>query len=95
MLSTVILILTRVLGFLQSTEIDKRPDKNFRQDFTGASAAEGGSKNKEHIPLLAINNSLRRGRRACILCGVRVHVGPGDGPEGWLRCFAHHLSGIV
>ena len=46
MLSTAILILTRVLGFLQSIEIDKRLDQNFRQDFAGASAAEGGSENK-------------------------------------------------
>lgn len=43
-LSTAILILTRVLGFLQSIDIDKRPEQNFQADFTGASAAEDENK---------------------------------------------------
>lgn len=38
---------TRVLGLPQSIEIEKRPDKKFRQVSTGASAlAAGESENK-------------------------------------------------
>ena len=40
------LIPTRVLGLLQSTEIDKKPDKKFRQSFIGSPAAAEGSENK-------------------------------------------------
>ena len=35
------------------------------------------------------------GGKACSLYGVRVGVCPGVGPEGWLRCFAHPLGGVV
>ena len=42
-----LVILTRVLGLLQLIEIDYRPDRKFRQGFTGVPAAAGGSKNKE------------------------------------------------
>ena len=35
-------ILTRLLDFAQSIEIEKRPDKKFRQVFTGASALAAG-----------------------------------------------------
>ena len=41
-----LLIPTRVLGLPQSIEIDKRPVKKFRQGFTGAPVAAGGSENK-------------------------------------------------
>ena len=34
---------TRVLGLPQSIEIDKRPDKKFRQGFTGAPAPQAGA----------------------------------------------------
>ena len=44
---------TRVLGLPQSIEIDKRPDKKFRQRFTGAPAAAAGSENKQQFPSLA------------------------------------------
>ena len=54
-----LVILTRVLGLLQLIEIDYRPDKKFRQGFTGAPAAAGESGNKQQIPLLA--QSLRWG----------------------------------
>ena len=37
------LLPTRVLGFLRLIEIDQRSDKKFRQDFTGAPVAAGGS----------------------------------------------------
>ena len=51
----------------------------FRQGFTGASAAAAGSKNKQHIPLLAYSKM----GRACSLYGVRAGVCPGMRPEGW------------
>ena len=37
-----LLIPNRVLGLPQSIEVDKRPDKKFRQSFIGAPAAVGG-----------------------------------------------------
>ena len=44
--TTVELIPTGVLGFPQSIETDKRPDKKFRQGFTEAPATVEGNKNK-------------------------------------------------
>ena len=41
------LIPTRVLDLPQSVETDQRPDKKFRQGFTGAPAIAGESKNKQ------------------------------------------------
>ena len=38
---------TRVLGLPQSTEIDQKPDKKFRQSFTGALAATREIKKKQ------------------------------------------------
>ena len=35
-----------ILGHPQSIEIDKKPDKKFRQGFIGAPAAAPGSENK-------------------------------------------------
>ena len=46
-------VLTRILGFPQSTEVDQRPDMRFGQGFIGVPAAVSGSKNKQHVPLLA------------------------------------------
>ena len=47
------LISTKVLGFPQAIEIDKRPDKKFSQDFIMAPAAAAArSKNKQEFPLL-------------------------------------------
>ena len=46
-------VLTRILGFPQSTEVDQRPDMRFGQGFIGVSAAVSGSKNKQPVPLLA------------------------------------------
>ena len=38
---------TRVLGLPQSTEIDQKPDKKFRQSFIGALAATSEIKKKQ------------------------------------------------
>ena len=46
------LISTKVLGFPQAIEIDKKPDKKFRQDFFMVPAATAGNKNKQQFPLL-------------------------------------------
>ena len=47
------LISTKVLGFPQAIEIDKRPDKKFSQDFIMAPAAAAAeNKNKQQFPLL-------------------------------------------
>ena len=42
----IFLILIRVLGFPQSIEIDKRPDKKFRNGFIGAPTVAVRSENK-------------------------------------------------
>ena len=65
----------------QAIEIDQRPDKKFRQGFTGAPAAAARSENKQQVPLLALP---RAEGRACSLCGVRVGVCPGVGWRGGL-----------
>ena len=36
-----------------SIEVDKRPEKKFRQGFTGAPAAEAGAKTGQQFPFLA------------------------------------------
>ena len=46
-------------GLPQSIEIDWRPDKKFRQGFTGAPATAGETKNKQKIASLVY--SPRRG----------------------------------
>ena len=43
---------TRILGLSQSTEIDQRVDKKFRQGFTGTPAVAEGSENKLQFSLL-------------------------------------------
>ena len=43
----------------------------------------------------SLAGSLPEGGGACSLHGVRVGVCPGVGWEGWLRCFAHPLGGVV
>ena len=48
-----VVIMTSVLGLPQSIEIDRRPDKKFRQGFIGTPAAAAGIENKHHVPLLA------------------------------------------
>ena len=48
--TTVELIPTEVLGFPQSIEIDKRPDKKFRQGFMEAPAAAGGRRTSNRFP---------------------------------------------
>ena len=53
------MIPTGVLDLPQSIEIGLRPDKKFRQGFTGAPAAAGGREDKQQLPLLAC--SLREG----------------------------------
>ena len=77
------MIPTRVLGLLQSLEIDQKPDKKFRQGLIGThTAVEGDSKNTCLLP--------EAGRRSDSLCGVRVGLCLGVGPEG----FAHPFGGV-
>ena len=88
----VVLLPTRALGLPQSTEIDQRPDKKFRQGFTGAPVAPGGVRTNNRFP-----GVLPEGGRggACSVHGMRVGMCPGVGPEGWLRRFAHPSGGVV
>ena len=77
------------LAFPQSIEIDKRPDKEFRQGFIGAPVAVGGSENKSQFPLFAPQGRWWPGS----FCGVRVGVCAVVGLEG-LRLFAHPFGGV-
>ena len=81
-----------VLGISQTMETDQRPDKKLRQGFTGAPAAPGRRENKQQFPLLP--HSLSWGQ-ACSLHGMSVGLCRGVRLEGWLRCFAHPLGGII
>ena len=58
-------------------EIEKRPDKRFRQGFTGAPAAAKESENKKQFPLLAPWYGLGAGS----IDGGRVGTGSEVGPE--------------
>ena len=51
--SVLALMPTRVLHLPQSVEVEQRPDKKFRQGFTGSPAAGGGAENKYQVLLLA------------------------------------------
>ena len=54
---------------LQSTEIDKRSDDNFRQSFMGAGATIQGSENEKQVPWLA-----PRGKLLGLLKGLTMWV---------------------
>lgn len=68
-------------------ETSKRSDKKFRQGFTGAPAAAGGSENECLVSLLAL-----RVRASWFLCGV-AEVVLGVRPEGWWS--AHPLGSAL
>ena len=69
------LLLTRVLGFPQSIEIDKTRQEIHTRLFWDPCCSER--------------------ERAVSLYGVRVRVGSGVRPEGWLRWFAHSFGDVV
>ena len=83
------LLPTRVLGLPSSIEIGKRPDKKFRQGFTGAPAAAGSRKTSNRCPCL-----LPKVGRAGSFHGVRIGAGPGVRLEVWLKWSAHPFGGI-
>lgn len=66
-------------------EIEKRPDRKFQAGFTGAPAVAGGNKNKQKSPFLACLLGWVVTNWFLIWGRVRVGVGPGLRPEGWLR----------
>ena len=77
-----------ILGLPQSIEIDKRPDKKFRQGFIGAPAAAGQSEN-DRFPC-----SPPKAGRAASSYAARVGLCPGVGPEGWRRWSAHPFGAV-
>ena len=73
-------LLPRVLGLPQRVEIDKRPDKKFRQGFTGAPAAAGREEQEQTTGSLAPSLTGWRcgwGMVSLFLCGMYVAVCPG------------------
>ena len=79
--------MTRVLRLSQSIEIDQRPNKKFRQGFTGAPAAAGGSRNRQGVPLLP---RPLKGPSSFLIWGEGRGV-----LAGWLRGLAHFLGSVV
>ena len=73
------LISTKVLGFPQAIEIDKKPDKKFRQDSFMVPAATAGNKNKQQFPLLTPQGGgwagSSYGARIEMCSGVRLEGG--------------------
>ena len=76
----VFMLPTGVLDLPQSMAIDQRPDRKFRQGFSGTPEYQRGMENEQQIPFCA-----------CSLHGVCPRVGW----EWWLRSFAHPLGGAV
>ena len=72
--------------------IDKRPDKKFRQGFTGAPAVSKGE--QESVPGSPACSGSRL-RASWFLTQWEVRAGPEVELEGWLRWFAYHFGGVV
>ena len=71
-------------------DLGRHQRRNSGKAFNGAPAAAGGRKDK--VSLLAF---LLGGWQTGSLCEVRVGMGTGFGPEGWLRWSANSLVSVV
>ena len=72
-------------------EIDKRPDKKFSKDLPGPCCSRRKGEQVNGFPC----SLPEPGRQVGSLHRRKVGVYPGVGPDGWLRWFAHPLSGVV
>ena len=72
-------------------EIDKRPDKKFSKDLLGPCCSRRKGEQVNGFPC----SLPEPGRQVGSLHRRKVGVYPGVGPDGWLRWFAHPLSGVV